>query len=72
VTHSAALFNSKLRDLPAKKSKHQHPSSREIPNTKLQFAAHSLIWNLKFEVSLELGAWNLELLLATFPAHEKK
>jgi hypothetical protein len=47
-----------------KSTKHQHPSTREIPNTKHHAGAlveSASLWSLKFEVSLELGAWNLEL-----------
>jgi hypothetical protein len=36
----------------------QHPSSREDPNTKHQTTA---FWVLELEVSLVLGAWDLEL-----------
>jgi hypothetical protein len=44
--------------------KFQTPSSKSI--------SHYLVWNLKIEVSLELGAWNLEFLLAAFSADEKE
>jgi hypothetical protein len=46
-----------------KSTKHQPPSSREIPSTKLQNQAWlraEKYWSLKFEVSLELGGWNLD------------
>ncbi|HXI71248.1 MAG TPA: hypothetical protein VNN22_12900 [Verrucomicrobiae bacterium] len=43
-----------------KSSKHQRPSSREIPTPKFQNAAGLLDWSLMFEVSLVLGVWNLE------------
>jgi hypothetical protein len=43
-------------------SKHQRPNSREAPNFKFQKPASDCgVWNLVIEVSLELGAWNLEL-----------
>jgi hypothetical protein len=46
--------------------KFQHPSSREAPNFKLQNRPGDY-WMLELEVSLELGAWNLEL-LQSFPS----
>src|ERR1700733_11196012 len=39
-------------------SKHQHPTSREAPNFKLQSRGPPA---LELEVSLELGCWCLEL-----------
>src|SRR5437588_5193952 len=47
-------------------SKHQHPSSREAPNTKLQVLPTQAVvrfGNLVIGISLDVGAWNLELLL---------
>src|SRR5947208_16683828 len=48
-----------------KSSKLQHPSSREAPSAKPQFKGvrERSVWNLKFGVSLELGAWSLGFLL---------
>src|SRR5476649_646801 len=43
-----------------KSSKHQHPSPRETSNTKFQSTGKN--WMLKFEISLDVGAWNLELM----------
>jgi hypothetical protein len=40
----------------------QAPSSRDSPNFKTQFQRASF-WNLEFGISLELGAWNLELFI---------
>src|SRR5438067_10521150 len=55
-------------------SKHQAPSTKEAPNTKRQKAdrhRYPDLWSLEFEVSLELGAWSLELpaLLLLFRSH---
>ena len=55
-----------------KSSKHQAPStsSTEAPNIETAKAAAcydtAAPWSLEFEVSLELGAWNLELCPPTF------
>src|SRR4051794_668509 len=46
----------------SKSSKHQHPTSREIPSVQAPSrAACSFNWMLKFGASLDVGAWNLEL-----------
>jgi hypothetical protein len=39
-------------------SKHQAPSTRETPSTKLQTARGNFHWNLVIGASLELGAWS--------------
>src|SRR5262245_16254380 len=39
-------------DADLKSSKHQHPSSREAPSTKLQSSAQAAIWCLGFGASL--------------------
>src|ERR1700682_1931296 len=47
----------------AENSKHQHPSSREAPSTKLQVRLKRTLarsWNLVIGISLDVGAWNLE------------
>src|SRR5262249_27368601 len=46
-------------------SKHQHPSSREKPGTKLQsqHADACVLWKFRFCVSLVFGAWSLGFLL---------
>ena len=48
--------------------KSQAPISREVPSSKPQHAAlnddhiaRASVWSLRFEASLELGAWSLEL-----------
>src|ERR1039458_6425828 len=48
-----------MEKAPGKSSKHQHPSSREAPTSKLQFYSHAAIgvWGLEFLWSLELGVW---------------
>jgi hypothetical protein len=51
----------RIRGRREKSSKHQLPSSREIPSIKLQSFAENFICRLELEVSLEVGAWNLEL-----------
>src|SRR5581483_916430 len=45
--------------------KSQAPSSKEAPNFKLQRRADT-VWNLELGVSLELGAWDLELLIPRY------
>jgi hypothetical protein len=52
--------------LEVESSNIQHPNSREAPNFKLQNRPGDY-WMLELEVSLELGAWNLEL-LQSFPS----
>src|SRR5438874_11911046 len=45
--------------------KHQVPSSREAPNIKFQAEVarrRCFFWSLVIGISLELGAWNLELI----------
>jgi hypothetical protein len=44
-----------------KNSKLQTPSSKEVPNTKLQEFLVKLIWDLELGASLMFGAWCLEL-----------
>jgi hypothetical protein len=40
-------------------SKSQHPSAREYSIPKLQLACHK-DWILKVEISMDVGAWNLD------------
>jgi hypothetical protein len=49
------------KDTGEESSKRQHPSSREIPSAKPQTDETPAVWSLKLEVSLVLGAWDLEL-----------
>src|SRR5438874_957034 len=44
-------------------SKPQIPSSKEVPNPKVQTVRRFFFWFLKFGVSLGFGTWNLELSL---------
>jgi hypothetical protein len=37
----------------------QAPENHQAPNFKS--GARNLVWSLKFAVSLDVGAWNLEL-----------
>src|SRR5204862_7699006 len=39
------------------------PTSREAPTSKFQSSFPSAGWSLKFRISLEVGAWDLEVLL---------
>jgi mono/diheme cytochrome c family protein len=50
-----------------KRSKHQDPSSREVPNIKLQpeCAGARSFWSLRFDGSQELGAWCLVLFFSS-------
>jgi hypothetical protein len=41
--------------------KHQHPEQRQAPNFKKLCSNRRVVWNLKFGISLVLGAWMLEL-----------
>src|SRR5438552_785355 len=47
-------------------SKHQHPSSRETPRTKLQNTRGPAL-DLKFGASLVIGAWMLVLFARRIP-----
>jgi hypothetical protein len=48
--------------LTRKSSKPQAPITREFPIPKLQRPELLDVWRLRFEASLELGLWNLEIL----------
>ena len=41
--------------------KHQPPSTKKAPTSKLQSTKSDALWSLKFGASLELGDWSLEL-----------
>src|ERR1017187_8940929 len=49
--------------LKKKSTKHQHPSTRETPNFKLQTMIGDFIgaWSLEFLWSLELGIWSFSV-----------
>ena len=53
-------WRARCGDQRAGSSKHQASSSKEAPIIKHQIRRAPL-WSLVFAVSLELGAWNLEL-----------
>src|SRR5713101_8039311 len=61
-----------MNDDRSKSSKLQHPSSREIPTSKLQNARNACLrlepWCFSGAWSLELGAFSAGALLAAWPA----
>src|SRR4051812_2124636 len=60
-THDDEPLHSGLRNaFEAPSSKHQAPEKHQKSNTKAKFTRYSF-WNLELGISLELGAWDLEL-----------
>jgi hypothetical protein len=45
----------------APSTKFQAPEKPQTSNTKADPVTHGFDWNLELGISLELGAWNLEL-----------
>ena len=60
------MFWFRLGCVKERNSKHQTPSSREVPKLKPQKqmpgqTARSSVLSLELDAALELGVWNLEL-----------
>src|SRR5438874_13537565 len=60
VTPRTTVFIFAVVLMPTESTKPQAPSTREVPNRKLQKSRRSWIdaWSLKVLWSLELGAWS--------------